>query len=144
MRPRSLLLLTLPLLTACGFSAGGPSACAVDGLQVEADEEIDCTAVARNVALARELTDWLPEGYTVQIRNDFAFEIDDSGKMYDGYWTSDPRHITLTRDGRSLAHEFLHDFEWRHGVRNTGEHPDWEGKSFYRISSEFKQRAEGF
>jgi hypothetical protein len=139
---RALLLLAV-LASGCGLSAGSNTECDIDGLTFEADVTIDCAALSENVALARQMTGHIPKGYTVQVRNDLAWYGED-GKWISGHWESNPEIITVGRDGVSLAHEFLHDLEWRQGIRNTGEHPQWTEKGLYQISEDFKKKVEAF
>lgn len=145
MRTVILLLCTAVLASGCGgFSAGSHTECDIDGLAFEADVTIDCTLLSQNVALAVKMTGHMPRGYTVQIRNDLAWYSETLSEEISGFWSSDPKQIVLSRDARSLVHEFLHDLDWTNGVRNTSEHPGWVTNGYGRIDEDFKQKVEAF
>lgn len=144
MRTFTLLLCTVALAaTGCGIESEA-SGCDIDGLTFESNFMLDCAALSENVALARQMTGHIPVGYTVVIRGDLAWNPD--AREYDvtGLWQHDPKRITLGRDGRSLAHEFLHDLDWQNGVKNTGEHPGWVTNGYGRIDEDFKKKVEAF
>lgn len=45
-------------------------------------------------------------------------------------------NITLNYDGRSLAHELMHVWEFQHFIWDTSSHPHWQEKGYYWLNDD--------
>src|SRR5258708_18949680 len=123
--------------------------CFIAGLErVQLEFAVDCLRVEQLYGLARRIMD--EKGLVPAESRAFAgtrvLVIDESSILHDGgvwggWYEARPDEVALTRSGWALLHELLHDWQFKHGISNSGAHPGWVENGYWEAVARFQAAA---
>jgi hypothetical protein len=141
------LLVALCVLGIVGCDKPAVSVCSTPELTIEYEFEADCVAMSDNVQLIKALLgyhnvaseEWLSTSVgnvSIRVRAETSVHAENKVVMGATYKRGRDYSIELARDGKALAHEILHVYDWP-----NAEHQNWESRGFLKVTRAFETYA---